>query len=159
VDIHAGPPTVRHSTIRESYACDSESVIAVGKFYRVNSEVSSPKPFPYLAFPRMMDPKKAPKQDSSLWRIDGELCPKTPKSFRARRCGHADHLLEQPFARSKPPRIDNLPALRWRQPERFEGWRLCLLPPKLHDGPGLSVAGSAFCRIDTITCESMEKAT
>jgi len=59
--------------------------------YRVNFEVSNPKPFPYLAFPRMIDPKRAPKQAS----FDGELMAsfvsRPPKSSSTRQCGpHCD---------------------------------------------------------------------
>ncbi len=37
--------------------------------YRVNFEVTNPKPFPYLAFPQMIGSKMGPKQAS----FDGEL--------------------------------------------------------------------------------------
>jgi hypothetical protein len=37
--------------------------------YRVNFEVTNPKPFPHLAFPQMIGSKMGPKQAS----FDGEL--------------------------------------------------------------------------------------
>jgi hypothetical protein len=37
--------------------------------YRVNFEVRNPQPFPYLAFPQLLDPKRAP----NLLGFDGEL--------------------------------------------------------------------------------------
>src|ERR1700680_701312 len=45
--------------------------------YRVNFEVNNLKPFPYLAFPHMIDAKRAPKQAS----FDGELMASFPFSL------------------------------------------------------------------------------
>ncbi len=58
--------------------------------YRVNFEVTNPKPFPYLAFPQMIGSKMGPKQAS----FDGELMASFSGSCR----GTTSRLLAKPRA-------------------------------------------------------------